>query len=301
MIFTQTTDFQAMNGVLRTIFLFFLMFAIFSAIGYVVGLMFGYTITSMAFFLGIAAIMNVVAYFFSDKIVLMSYRAKIVGEREAPNLYRTVRRVSQGFNLPMPRVAIIPTMTPNAFATGRNPKKAVVAVTEGMMQALSEEELEGVLSHEMGHIRNRDILVMSIAATLAAAISFAARMVFYSTMFGRGRRDFNPLLLIIVLVTAPIAALLIQLAISRSREYKADRIGAKTIRKPHALANALEKLESWNTRRPIEFGSPAASSLFIVNPFRGVGGLSKLFATHPPIRERVRRLRALANEIGATT
>ncbi len=277
------------------------MFLLFSAVGYVVSLFFGgYTLETLIAFIGLAAVMNLVAYFFSDRLVLMSYRAKIVSDKESPNLHRIVRRVAQGFNLPMPKVAIIPTMTPNAFATGRNPRRAVVAVTEGLLQLLSQEELEGVLSHEMGHVRNRDILVMSVAATLAAAISIAARVLLYSTWMGRGRRDINPILLLVVFITAPLAALLVQVAISRSREYKADYVGATTVRRPHALADALEKLETWNIRRPIEFGSPTTSSLFIVNPFKS-GGLVKLFATHPPIEKRVRRLRALAQEMGVTS
>jgi heat shock protein HtpX len=287
-----------MRGILRTTGLFMLMLLLFTAVGWAVGAYFGSTITGMVFFLGIAAIMNVIAYFFSDKIVLATYRAKIVSEAQAPNLHRIVRRVAQRFNLPMPRVAVVPTQTPNAFATGRNPSKAVVAVTEGIMQLLDESELEGVLAHEMGHIKDRDILVMSVAATLAGAISFAARALWWSTIFGRGRRDINPILLIIVMVTAPLAALLIHLAISRSREYKADYVGAKAIGRPNALANALEKLEGWNRRRPLDFGSPTSASLFIVNPFRR-SGFSRLFATHPPVEKRVARLRRMAMEMGS--
>ncbi len=290
-----------MRGTLRTIGLFILMFLLFGAIGYVVGYFFSDPLVGLGFFIFLAGIMNAVSYFLSDRLVLWSYRARMVDEAQAPNLYRIVRRVATTYNLPMPRVAIIPTMTPNAMATGRNPRRAVVAVTEGITQLLDEGELEGVLGHEMGHVRDRDILVMSVAATLAGAISIAARYLGWGVLWGGGRnRNGNLILLLVVWVTAPLAALLIQLAISRSREYKADYVGATTMRRPNSLADALEKLETWNHRRPMQFGSPAASSLFIVNPFRG-GGLVSLFSTHPPIEERVQRLRDLGRELHITT
>jgi heat shock protein HtpX len=194
----------------------------------------------------------------------------------------------------MPRVAIVPTQNPNAFATGRNPKNAVVAATEGLMRLLDDNELEGVLAHEM----NRDILVMSVAATVAGAISFAARMAFWGSMFGGNNRDGgNFIVMLVVAITAPIAALLLQMAISRNREYKADAVGARLIGRPLYLARALEKLDEGNRKNPIEFGSPTSSSLFIVNPFRG-GTLVNMFSTHPPMAERVRRLKELAKEMG---
>jgi heat shock protein HtpX len=196
----------------------------------------------------------------------------------------------------MPKIAIVATQTPNAFATGRNKDRAVVAATEGILSLLSDDELEGVLAHEMAHVKDRDILVMSVAATIAGAISFAARMALWSSL-GSRRDNGNVLLLLLVAVTAPIAALLIRLAISRSREYKADKEGALMIQKPLALARALEKLEEGNRRRPMTRGSPATSSLFIVNPFRG-GTFVSLFMTHPPIEARVRRLEALADQTG---
>jgi len=200
----------------------------------------------------------------------------------------------------MPKVAIVPTETPNAFATGRNPQHAVVAVTQGILHVLTEDELRGVLAHEVSHVRNRDILVMSVAATLAGAISFMGRAFGWNMMFGGSRsRDsngFTVLIALIGMILAPIAALLVQLAISRSREYKADYSGAKTIGQPLVLASALEKLEVANRRRPITFGSPASQSLFIVNPFSG-GAFVRIFSTHPPIQERIARLRDLAQGV----
>jgi heat shock protein HtpX len=282
---------------LRTFALFGLLTVIFVVFGWAIGSLWFGPIVGIGLFLGLAVIMNTVSYFASDRIVLWSYRAKLVSESEAPSLYRIVRQVTQQANLPMPKVAIVPTQTPNAFATGRNPQHAVVAVTEGILHTLTEDELRGVLAHEISHVQNRDILVMSVAATLAGAISFMARWFGWNMMFGGSRnRESNGLTVIIALigmVLAPIAALLVQLAISRSREYKADYVGAKTIGQPLVLATALEKLEVANRRRPITFGSPASQSLFIVNPFRG-GALVRIFSTHPPIEERVERLRALA-------
>src|SRR6266702_2263497 len=253
-----------MGAYARTIALFFLLTGIFVLFGWAIGTVWlGDWITGAILFLLLAGAMNAIAYFASDKIVLWSYRARIVTEAEAPGLYRIVRQVTQQANLPMPKVAIVPTQTPNAFATGRNPEHAVVAVTEGILRLLSEDELRGVLAHEVSHVRNRDILVMSVAATLAGAISFMARMFGGNMMFGGSRNgDSNGLTIIIALVgmiLAPIAALLVQLAISRSREYKADYSGAKTIGQPLALASALEKLEAANKRRPFTFGSPARS------------------------------------------
>jgi heat shock protein HtpX len=199
--------------------------------------------------------------------------------------------------MPLPRLAIVDTPTPNAFATGRNKNNAVVAVTTGILNLLSDDELEGVLAHEMAHVKDRDILVMTIAATIVGAISFASRMIFFSSMGGSNRRDSNVWLLIIVMITVPIAALLIRLAISRSREYKADREGAIFIQRPRSLANALAKLEKGNTRNPLNRGNPASASIFIVNPFRGAGLLS-IFSTHPPIESRIKKLEALAQEKG---
>ncbi len=290
-----------MGAYLRIFGLFVLLTAIFVVFGWAIGTVWlNDWVGGILIFLVLAAAMNAISYFASDRIVLWSYRAKLVTEAEAPGVYRIVRQVTQMANLPMPKVAIVPTQTPNAFATGRNPEHAVVAVTEGILHLLSEDELRGVLAHEVSHVRNRDILVMSVAATLAGAISFMARMFWWNSLFG-GSRDRNgnglaTILAFVGMLLAPIAALLVQLAISRNREYKADYTGAKTIGQPLALASALEKLEEANRRRPIGFGSPASQSLFIVNPFSG-GAFVRIFRTHPPIEERVARLRALAQGV----
>ena len=286
-----------MAGTFRMLALFGALTLIFVVIGYVIGaLFFNDWILGSVMFLIFAGLMNFVSYFWSDKIVLWSYRAKIVSRAEQPRLYNIVNKVCLKADLPMPKLAIVATQTPNAFATGRNKDRAVVAVTEGILSLLSDDELEGVLAHEMAHVKDRDILVMSVAATIAGAISFAARMALWSSL-GSRRGNGNIVMLLLVAVTAPIAALLIRLAISRSREYKADKEGALMIQRPLALARALEKLEEGNRRRPMNRGSPATSSLFIVNPFRG-GTLVSLFMTHPPVAARVRRLEALAEQTG---
>ncbi|MEE8198594.1 MAG: zinc metalloprotease HtpX [Thermoplasmata archaeon] len=287
-----------MAGRLRTAGLFLFLLALFGLIGWLVGGFFANEwYLGAAIFLGLAAVMNLVAYFGGARLILRSYRAKVVSEKEAPKLYRSVRRVVQMADLPMPKVALIASPTPNAFATGRNPKNAVVAVTEGMLKILPEEELEGVLAHEIAHIKDRDILVMSIAATLAGAIAFMARFAFYGALF-RQRNQGALLLLIVIAVTAPIAAALVQLAISRTREFRADEVGGRTLRKPLHLARALQKLDAANQRRPMQRGNPASASLFIVNPFRRRSALVRIFSTHPPIEERVKRLRKLAREFG---
>jgi len=281
----------AVGANLRVAMLFLVLSGIFVVIGWAVGYIFlGNWVAGALFFLVIAAAMNLISYFFSSKIVLMSYRAKVVTEAEAPRLYRIVRQISSTAGLPMPQVAIVPTQTPNAFATGRNPSHATVAATEGILKLLNDDELTGVLAHEMAHVKDRDILVMSVAATLAGAISFAARSFMWGTLFGGGNRDNgNFLIAILIAITAPIAALLLQLAVSRSREYLADYEGAAMIGRPMSLANALRKLESANKARPMNMGNPASSSLWIVNPFSG-RGLVTLFSTHPPMEERIRRL-----------
>jgi len=286
-----------MAGTFRMVALFGALTLIFVVIGYVIGAMFfNDWILGSVMFLIFAGLMNFVTYFWSDKIVLWSYRAKIVSQAEQPRLYNIVNKVCLKGNLPMPKLAIVATQTPNAFATGRNKDRAVVAVTEGILSLLSDDELEGVLAHEMAHVKDRDILLMSVAATIAGAISFAARTALWSSL-GSRKGNGNGFLLLVVAITAPIAALLLRLAISRSREYKADKEGALMIQRPLALARALEKLEEGNRRRPMNRGSPATSSLFIVNPFRG-GTLVSLFMTHPPVAARVRRLEALAEQTG---
>lgn len=244
---------------------------------------------------GFAFLMNFGAYWFSDRIVLSMYRAQEVSEAEAPELHRMVRTLVQRAGMPMPRVYIIPTMTPNAFATGRSPQHAAVAVTQGILKVLDSEELEGVLSHELAHIRNRDTLISTIAATLAGVVVMLANMARWAAIFGFGRDEEDEgggiLGFILLAVLAPIAATLIQLAISRAREYQADESGARLTKKPWALADALEKLEYAAHKLPLN-ANPATSHLFIVNPLKG-GSILSFFSTHPPIPERVARLRAL--------
>lgn len=246
----------------------------------------------------LAAGMNLISYWFSDKIVLTMYRAQPVDETTAPGLYRIVRRLADRGNLPMPKVYIIPTDSPNAFATGRNPSHAAVAVTSGIMRILNEEELEGVIAHELSHVGNRDILISAIAATLAGALMVLVRIFAFSTMFyggggSRDDRDGGGLGAIAMIIIAPIAALLIQMAISRSREYQADASGAHLSGNPMSLANALAKLERGVEYRPMEQASPATAHMFIVSPITGCS-LASLFATHPPMEERIARLQEMA-------
>ncbi len=245
---------------------------------------------------GFAVLMNFGSYWWSDKIVLWMYGAQEVSEAQAPQLHALVRGLAQRAGLPMPRVYIIPTDTPNAFATGRNPEHAAVAATEGIMRILSPDELEGVMAHELSHVRHRDILISTVAATLAGAIMMLARMAQFAAFFGGGRRDDeegggNPIGMLLLAILAPLAAMLIQMAISRSREYLADQGGAQLSRKPWALADALEKLERGATALPME-ANPSTAHMFIVNPLTG-GSFLSLFSTHPPTAERVARLRAM--------
>jgi heat shock protein HtpX len=238
----------------------------------------------------VAVGMNVFSYWFSDSVVLRMYRAEEVSRSDAPDLVDMVDRLRKRADLPMPRVCIIPSDQPNAFATGRNPKNAVVAVTEGIMRILDRDELEGVIAHELAHIQNRDILTSTIAATLGAAITLIAR---FGIFFDRDDNGFATSLLMMIL--APIAAMLIQMAISRSREYAADRDGAQIAGSPHGLARALERMQHAATQRPMQSANQATSHLFIVNPFSGgLSGLKKLFSTHPPTEERIARLRSMA-------
>ena len=251
----------------------------------------------------IAGVMNFVSYFFSDKIALAMYRAQPATREQLPRVYSVVERLTQKLGLPMPRIFVIPDESPNAFATGRNPAHASVAVTQGILNLLDDEELEGVLAHELGHVRNRDILTSSIAATLAGAITVIARMGYYAAMFGGygGRDDRNRgggLGALIMLIVAPIAATLIQLAVSRSREYEADATGAKFTGNPYALARALEKLDAFSRRLPMQ-ASPSTAHLFIVAPMlgHGVGSMvGNLFSTHPPIAKRIARLTGQAED-----
>lgn len=287
-----------MNPSLRTAGLFLLLTLLFVGIGALFGTFtyFGFW-SSIILFLGFAILINLFSYFYSSKIVLWSYRAKIVSRKEAPKIHRIVREVAEAAGIPKPEVAIVPSRTPNAFATGRNPKNAVVAVTEGILKLLPEKELKGVIAHEMAHIKDRDILIMTVAATIAGAIAFAARWFWWSTLFSRRRNDQGQIIIaILAMVGAAIGATMIQLAISRQREFKADEVGARTINNPRALKKALIKLDDYNKRWPIERGNPASASLFIVNPFKG-GGLIGLFSTHPPMKERIKRLEKLEEEL----
>jgi len=245
-----------------------------------------------------ATIMNVGMYWFSDKLVLRMYKAQPVTESQAPELHAIVRTLVQKAGMPMPRVYLIPDETPNAFATGRNPEHAVVAVTQGIMRILSREELSGVIAHELAHIKHRDMLTGTIVATIAGAISMLAQMAQWAMIFGGGRRDSDdeggsPIVAIVMMIVAPIAAMLVQMAISRTREFEADKGGAQIAGHPSGLANALLKLEKGSQVIPMHDAKPATAHMFIVNPLTG-GGLMKLFSTHPPIEERVKRLNELA-------
>ena len=239
-----------------------------------------------------AAVLNFISYFFSDKIALAMYRAQPVTREELPRAYAAVERLTQKIGIPMPKIYVIPTESPNAFATGRNPSHASVAVTHGILGLLNDEELEGVLAHELGHVNNRDILISSVAATLAGAITMIANMGKWAMIFGgyggsRDRRG-GGLTALFMLIVAPIAATLIQLAVSRSREYQADATGAHFTGNPYALASALQKLDAYSRRLPMQ-ATPSTAHLFIIQPFLGMS-FANLFSTHPPIAKRIERL-----------
>ncbi|PYX23128.1 MAG: protease HtpX [Acidobacteria bacterium] len=238
--------------------------------------------------LGVAAVTNFVAYFFSDKIALATYRAQPVTRDQLPRVYEVVERMTQRIGLPMPKIYVIPTDSPNAFATGRNPAHASVAVTEGILNLLNDEELAGVLAHELGHVSNRDILISSIAATIAGAITFLARFGLFFGGGDRNERRGGGMGALLMLILAPIAAFLIQLAVSRSREYQADATGAHFTGNPYALASALAKLDAYSKRVPL-VATPSTAHLFIIQPFLGMN-FGSLFSTHPPIAKRIERL-----------
>jgi heat shock protein HtpX len=245
---------------------------------------------------GLALVMNVASYWFSDKIVLAAYGARPVEEAEAPRLYAVVRRLATRAGIPLPRIYIVQSDTPNAFATGRNPQHAAVAVTDGIMRILDEDELEGVLAHELAHVANRDVLISTIAATLAGAITYLAHMAQWAAMFGGRQGDdeegaTNPIAAVALAILAPIAAMLIQLAVSRAREFQADASGARFAGHPQGLMNALRKLQLANEALPMN-ASPATAHLFIVNPLSGQA-LMRLFSTHPPLEDRIARLQAM--------
>jgi len=277
---------------LKTVFLMTLMMMLFLLVG---GLLGGRDGLMIAFIFSL--VMNFFSYWFSDKIVLSMYGAREVTEREAPQLYRLVRKLTQNAGLPMPKVYVIDNPNPNAFATGRNPQNAAVAVTTGILRILNDDELEGVLAHELAHVKHRDILLATIVATFVGTITFISRMAGWTMMFAGGSRDRedngNLIASLVLMIVAPIAALLLQLAISRSREFMADEGGAKISGKPLSLASALRKLEQAAQIVPMHNANPSTAHLFIVNPLRG-GGITKLFSTHPPIEERIQRLELIA-------
>ncbi|MBN2428053.1 MAG: zinc metalloprotease HtpX [Deltaproteobacteria bacterium] len=273
-----------MNTV-RTVLLMTLLTVVLVAAGGIFG---GQTGALLA--LVFAGVMNLGSYWFSDKIVIKMYRGR---EITSGVLHEVVSELCQRNNLTMPKVYIIPQSTPNAFATGRNPQHAVVAATEGILQILSREELMGVMAHEMSHVRHRDILIGSVAATIAGAVTYLAHMAQWAAIFGiGGDDDDNPVALIAMAILAPIAAVLVQTAVSRSREYEADKGGAKLCGNPHYLASALQKLEMANRQRPMPKASEATAHMFIVNPLSGKG-VTSLFSTHPPVEERIRRLESM--------
>ncbi len=250
----------------------------------------------------LAAGMNFFSYWYSDKIVLKMYQAREVGPQQAPELYETVQTLSRRADLPMPKVYIIPKEAPNAFATGRNPEHAVVAVTQGLMNLMNRQEVTGVLAHELAHVKNRDILIGTIAATMAGAIMMMASMARWSAIFGGGHRDDNngggmgAIGMIAMSIIAPMAAMIIQMAVSRSREYLADATGAQIAGNPEGLAQALEKLGAYSRRIPMD-ANPSTAHMFIVNPLSGKG-LQSLFSTHPPVAERISRLRGIRPQSG---
>jgi heat shock protein HtpX len=277
---------------LKTTFLMALMTGLLVVIGQLLG-----GRTGALFALGIAAVMNFIAYWSSDKIALARYRAQEVTREQSPRLHELVGRLTARAGLPMPRLYVIPSQTPNAFATGRDPKHAAVAITEGALSLLSEDELAGVIGHELGHVKNRDILIQSVAATIGGAVTMLANWAQFAAIFGGGfgggnnERRGGGIGLLFMAILAPIAAMLIQMGISRSREFSADASGAKFSGNPRGLANALLKLDEFASRRPMN-ASPTSAHMFIVNPLRG-GGIASLFSTHPSTEERVRRLQAM--------
>ena len=281
-----------MANLIKTGFLLVVLTCLLVLIGGAVG---GRQGMAIAFLL--ALVMNFGSYWFSDKIVLSMYGAQPVDEAQAPVLYRIVRELAAKAHIPVPRIYIIQDDSPNAFATGRNPQHAAVAVTEGILRIMTEDELRGVLAHELSHVKNRDTLIMTIAATIAGAITYLAQMAQWAAIFGGGRRDNeeggggSAIGTLLMAILAPIAAMLIQMAISRSREYEADATGARVAGRASGLEHALQKLDTASKRVPME-ATPATAHLFIVNPLTS-GGLASLFSTHPPIEERIARLRAM--------
>lgn len=286
-----------MSNVVKTFLFLTLLTLLFVFLGQLIG---GQEGALIAFIF--ACVMNFGAYWFSDKIVLSMYHAQEISESSFPEIFSIVHQLCEEKKLPLPKIYLIPSAAPNAFATGRNPHHAVIAVTQGILDLLGDEELKGVLAHELAHIQHRDILIATLAATFAGAISMLASMARWSLMFGGGRSNDreghqNPLGLIFMVILIPIAATIIQLAVSRSREYHADEEGGQWCGNPLYLASALRKLDLGSKRLPMRNAEPATAHLFIVNPLHG-GGLMNLFSTHPPIEERIARLEKMARENG---
>jgi heat shock protein HtpX len=279
--------------VLRTTFLLTALTLVLITMGAYFGGRNGMTMALM-----IALIGNAFAYFFSDKIALWSSGAQLVAREQAPRLYEVMERLAAKANLPVPKLFVVPEAAPNAFATGRNPRHASVAVTEGLLQLMNDDELEGVIAHELSHVRNYDILISSIAATIAGAITYLARMGYWANLFGYGGRDDDReggggLAGILMLILAPFAAFLLQLGISRQREYSADATGVRMVGQPYGLISALQKLGAYNKRIPTTAVSPATGALCIVKPMFGSGAMSSLFSTHPPLEDRIAALREM--------
>ena len=291
-----------MGYVVRTAGLFLVLTLIFMGIGAIVWFfLFDGTTNSlimiMVVFIIMATMINLFSFFFSKKIVLRAHKVKIITRADNPRLYGIVENIAMNAAMPMPQVGITNNPTPNAFATGRGPKDAAVVATTGLLNLLTDAELRGVMAHELAHVKNRDVLIMTIAATIAGAISILARFALFGSMMGR-RDTGTILIMLLAYITIPIAAILIQLGISRGREYKADLAGARMIHDPLSLASALDKLENGNIARPMSNENPSSAHMWIANPFgrRKKGGAS-LFSTHPPIQERIRRLNEMAGKV----
>jgi heat shock protein HtpX len=288
---------------LKMTMLFAVMTALLMAIGFAVGLFFGDPLTFMLIFLVLAAVVNFVSYYFSDSLVIRMTKAKIIQENDNPTLFRVVRDVAQKASIPMPKVGIVDSPQPNAFATGRGPSKAVVCATSSILQTLTPDELEVVIGHEIGHVVHRDVLMSSVAATMAGAISYIGTFALYSVMLGGGssKNKNSPIVLLVAAILVPLGATFVKLGISRDDEYNADEYGAKLTRNPGGLITALEKISSKAQTRPVsnrfaKGPSPATSSLWIVNPFKG-SSMLELFSTHPSMPHRVARLKKIARDM----
>jgi heat shock protein HtpX len=276
---------------LRIVIAFLFLFVIFTVVGLIIGYLVGNALDWIIIFVAFAALMNLISYFFSHRLVMWSYHAKTIQESDEPKLFATVRDISQNAGLPMPKIAIADIPVPNAFATGRSKKNAYIVFTRTILSMLNERELRGVIGHELGHVKHNDILVVTVAATIASALMIGARIFGFNALFG-GRKSGQDVILMVVLLVAAVGALMLQLAISRQRELFADEHGARINNSSEGLISALMKLEAWNSKKPMLRANPATSSLFIVNPLGGAN-VRNLFSTHPPLDTRIRKLREL--------